>query len=209
MISMSYGTSKSSRKSWRWMKLDQIFTMRDIIHQFQPWQPIKFSTSSRGTEFKDILPWNISQMITKTVTINTRIVIGCAMKRDIPFWVWRKINGNWENNTIRVSQWRESHCRASASIRRKKSKTAGLWQSQSTIWVRSFEKYFSRWVDRENLIYVEWNSIKNRTQRRRKWSLEEKRSKIMNIVEPVENINKNPESFLEITPMPKDVPLLT
>ena len=44
------------------------------------------------------------------------------------------------------SQWRESHCRTDTSIRRKKSKRSGLWESQSgiwlgklTIWVRSLE----------------------------------------------------------------------
>ena len=40
----------------------------------------KFSSSSRSTEFKDIIPWNISQMITKTVSISTRIVKSYAMK---------------------------------------------------------------------------------------------------------------------------------
>ena len=35
-----------------------------------------FTSSSRSTEFKGIFPWNISQMITKTIPISTRIVIG-------------------------------------------------------------------------------------------------------------------------------------
>ena len=32
----------------------------------------------------------------------------------------------------------------------------------------------SRWVDQENLIYVRWNRIKNRAQRRKRWSIVEK-----------------------------------
>ena len=40
----------------------------------------KFTRSRRSTEFKDILPWNISQMIMKTVSISTRIVISYAVK---------------------------------------------------------------------------------------------------------------------------------
>ena len=36
---------------------------------------MKFTSSSRSTEFKDIFPWNISQMITKAVPISTRIII--------------------------------------------------------------------------------------------------------------------------------------
>ena len=44
--------------------------------------------TSIPTEPKDILPRNISQMITKTIPIRTRIVISDAMKRNIPLWVW-------------------------------------------------------------------------------------------------------------------------
>ena len=69
----------------------------------------KFTSSSRNTVFKDILPWNISQMVMKTIPISTRIVISYAMKRGILFWVYWKVNGNWDNNMIRISQWKESH----------------------------------------------------------------------------------------------------
>ena len=40
-----------------------------------------FTSISRSAKFKDILPWNISQMIIKTVPISTRIVISYAIKR--------------------------------------------------------------------------------------------------------------------------------
>ena len=42
-------------------------------------------------------------------------------------------------------------------------------------------KHISRWVDRENLIYVRGNSIKTLSE-----------------VKPIKNISKNPQSFLEI-----------
>ena len=45
------------------------------------------SRSSRSTEFKEILPWNITQMIAKTAPISTRIVISYAMKWVIPLGV--------------------------------------------------------------------------------------------------------------------------
>ena len=45
----------------------------------------KFTGSSRNTEFKDILPCNIPQMIMKTVSISTRIVISYAIKQGITF----------------------------------------------------------------------------------------------------------------------------
>ena len=57
-------------------------TMRDIYINSNLNSLSKF-TSSRSTEFKDILPWNISQMITKTIPISTRIVIRHAMKQGI------------------------------------------------------------------------------------------------------------------------------
>ena len=80
----------------------------------------KCTSSSRSTKFKDILPWNISQMIRKTFPISTRIVTSYAMKRGIPLTIWWKVNGNSDNNMIRISQWRESHCRTNTSIRSKK-----------------------------------------------------------------------------------------
>ena len=45
------------------VRLDLIFTMRDTYINSNLNPLIKFPSSSRSTEFKDILPWNISQMI--------------------------------------------------------------------------------------------------------------------------------------------------
>ena len=64
----------------------------------------KYTCCRRSTEFKDIFPWNISQIIMKTVSISMRIAIIYMMKQGIPFWVWWKVNGNWNNNMIRISQ---------------------------------------------------------------------------------------------------------
>ena len=47
----------------------------------------KFNISGRITEFKDILSWSISQMITKTIPISMRIVMSYAMKRGIPLGI--------------------------------------------------------------------------------------------------------------------------
>ena len=117
VISMSCG---SSRKPWSWVKLDLIFSMRDIYINLNLNPLIKFTSSSRSTKLKEILPWNISQMTTKTISINTRLVINYVMKRGIPLWIWWKVDGNWDNNMIRISQWRESHCRTNTSVRSKK-----------------------------------------------------------------------------------------
>ena len=45
----------------------------------------KFTSSSRSTEFKDILPWNISKMIANIIPVTTRIFISYAMKWGILF----------------------------------------------------------------------------------------------------------------------------
>ena len=70
------------------------------IHQFQPESLTKLTSRRRSTEFKDILPWNISQMIKKTIPISTRIVISYPTKWDIPLRIWWKVNGKWDNNMI-------------------------------------------------------------------------------------------------------------
>ena len=121
-----------------------ILSMRDIYINSN--LITKFISSSRSTAFKDILPWNIFQMIMKTVPITTRIVISNVMEWGIPLWIWWKVSGNSDKNMIKISQWRESHCRTNTSVRRNKSKRAGLWESLSgiqaeklTIWVRSLE----------------------------------------------------------------------
>ena len=125
-------------------------TFNEVIYINYKLNPLtKFTSSNRSTEFKDILPWNISQMITKTVPISTRVVISNAMKRSIQLWIWWKVNGNWDNNMIRISLWRESHCKTNTSVRRKKwiqkSRTMRIqvWDPSRkvTIWVRSFEIY--------------------------------------------------------------------
>ena len=118
VISLNYGNSRSNIKPWRWVRLDLLLTMRDIYINSNLNQLTKFT--SRGTEFKDVIPWNISQMIRKTIPISTRIILSYAMKWSILFWVWWKVNRNWKNNMVRTSQWKESHCKTNTSIRRNK-----------------------------------------------------------------------------------------
>ena len=121
VISMNYGSSTSSWKPRRWTRLDLIFSMRNIYINSNLNLLTKFTSHSRSTKLKDILQWNISP-------ISTRIVISYVMKWGILLWIWWKVDGNW-NNMIRISWWRESHCRTSTSIRGKKSKRAVLWES--------------------------------------------------------------------------------
>ena len=114
VISTNYGSSTSSWKPWRWVRLDLI--QWGIYTSIPTWT--KFTSSSRSARHKDIFPWNISQMITKVVPINRRIVISYMMKQGILFWIWQKVNWNRDNNMIRISQLRESYGRTNASIRK-------------------------------------------------------------------------------------------
>ena len=61
------------------MRLDLILTIRDIYIKSNLNPLTKFTSSSRSTKSNDILSSNISQMITKTILIKTRIVISYAM----------------------------------------------------------------------------------------------------------------------------------
>ena len=76
VISMNYGNGRSCWKPWRWVKFDFILMMRDIYSNSNLNPLTNFTSSRRSTEFKDILPWNIFQMITKTIPINTRTKTG-------------------------------------------------------------------------------------------------------------------------------------
>ena len=97
-ISMNYGSSEV------WPN-----TFGDAISINSNLNPItKFTSSSKSTEPKDILPLNISQMIMKTVPISMRTVLSYAMIQGIPLQIRWKANGNWGNNMIRISQWKET-----------------------------------------------------------------------------------------------------
>ena len=99
VISMCYNSSTNSWKPWRCTRCNLIFTVRDIYINFNL-EPLTWS--NRSTNFKDNFPWNISQMITKIIQINSRIAISCAMKSGTPFGVLMKVKGNLGKN-IRIS----------------------------------------------------------------------------------------------------------
>ena len=115
MISMNY----HSWKPWRWVKFDLMLTIKDIYINTNLNPLTKFTSSSRSSEFRNILQWNISKMITKTVPISTRMVLTYVMKPSIPLWIW------WKSVVTETTTWSEfsngeSHCRTNTSIRRNK-----------------------------------------------------------------------------------------
>ena len=58
VISMNYGSSTSTWKPWRWVRLDLTFSMRDIYINSKVNPLTKFTSSSRSTKFKNILKWS-------------------------------------------------------------------------------------------------------------------------------------------------------
>ena len=88
VISVNYDSSTSCWKPRRWVRFDLILTMSDMYINANVNPLTKLTSSSKSTEFIDIIPWNISQMITKTIPISTRIVISSAMNWAILFWFY-------------------------------------------------------------------------------------------------------------------------
>ena len=67
------------------------------MHQFQPNPLTKFTSSNGSTGYKDILPWNISQMITKDPPNQHENSHKLCGETGNPLWIWWKVNGNWNN----------------------------------------------------------------------------------------------------------------
>ena len=127
------------------IKFDLIFFMRDL-HINSNLNPLtKLTGSRKSTELKDIFPWNIFQMITKTIPIRTGIAISFAMKRASCY--------EFDGKSMETETWSEFSNGGKAIVEQilaleeiNKCKRAGLLESQSgirvgklTIWVRSFE----------------------------------------------------------------------
>ena len=74
---MSSGRSTNDWKSLGWMRLELIFPMRDIYINSILDSVTKINSSSRRTKFKDILPWNIYQIITNSVIISAKVEQDC------------------------------------------------------------------------------------------------------------------------------------
>ena len=159
------------------------------IHQSNLNPLTKFTSSSRKTEFKDILPWNISQMITKIVPISTRIVISYEMKRasrcqydgksmETEKTTWSEFpNGGKaiveqilaleernksESRTVRITIWDPSR-----KVNHKR--VHQIYPPDLSARQKHWQIGWSR-----KPVYVRWNGIKNCAQRRRLWLLEKK-----------------------------------
>ena len=123
MISINYGSSTSSWKPRRLVRLDLILMTSlqwGIYTSIPIWTHSQNSLAAAEALSLNISSHGTSLKLSKTVPISTWIVISYTLKRGILLWVWQKVRGNWYNNMIRISQCRKSHCRTNTSIRRNK-----------------------------------------------------------------------------------------
>ena len=127
------------------VRLHLILMMRGIYINSNLNPLTKLTSSSRSTEFKNILPWDISQMITKTIPNQHENSYKLCNEMGYPI-----VNGK-SMETETTTQWEFSNGGKAiveeilTSEEINKSRKAGLWESQSgirvgklTIWVRLF-----------------------------------------------------------------------
>ena len=148
VIYMNYCSSRSSWKPWWWVRLDLIFPMRYIYINSN--LNTEFTKSSRSTKFKLVLPRNVSQIITKNVSISTRIVISYAIKRDIPLRIWWKVIGNWYKTWSQVPDEWKVIVKQEVSEETKKKKTQKSRTMIITVW-DLFLFYFCNYFCLKNL----------------------------------------------------------
>ena len=108
MVSVNYGSSTRSWKPWRWMRLDLIFSMRDIYINSNP---------NLLAKFTGIHQHKNSHKLCDEI--------------DSSFWISWKVNGNWDNNIFRNFQWRQSHCRTNTSVKKEISPKEQNYENHS------------------------------------------------------------------------------
>ena len=112
-----------------------------------------FTGSCRNIQFKDIFPWYISQMITKTIPGSMRIVITMQWNGASCF---EFIGKPMETETTTWSEFGKAIIeQILVSKEINKSKRAGLWESQS-----GKGNFLSRKVNYLSNVVWDWRKIK-------------------------------------------------
>ena len=142
---MNYGSSNSCWKPWKLVRFDLILKVR-YMHINSNLNPLTRFTSSRSTEFKDILPWNISQIITKTTPVSK--FIGKSVETETT-------TSEYPNGGKAIVE------QILVSKEINKSKRAGLWESQSGILVGKFRSFQLGHI---SLLHTEQESQESWTQ---------------------------------------------
>ena len=136
VISMNYGSSTSSWKLWRWMRLDQIFSTRGIYFQPEPTHKITSSSRSRVERYPPME--NLSNDHKDRPNQHKMKLCYKAMR-------WSRTSRckfdrkSMETETTTWSEFPNGEKpiaeQTLASEERNKSKRAGLWELQSLTWV--------------------------------------------------------------------------
>ena len=107
----------------------------------------KFSNINRRTGFKDTLSWNITQMITSQYRSSQHKNRHEKWDQKLPpLLSLKKSQWKFRNNMIRISQWRESHCRKNTWVEKRSQKTRA---------VRVIIRYLSRKVNHHSKVVWE------------------------------------------------------
>ena len=89
-----FGQSYGAEWGLTWYLRWGIYTWKHWKHWQNPTAHAEAQSSKMSSHLK---------MITNTIPTSMRIVISCEIRSGNPFWVWRKDNGNWDNNMIKTS----------------------------------------------------------------------------------------------------------
>ena len=130
VTSTSYGSSTSSWKPWRWVKLDLIFRMRGYTHQFQtgPTHKTQYKQQKRQAKrYSSTEHLSNDHNDRPNQHENSHKLYD---EKGIAFPDWSGVNENRDNKMIRTAQRRESHGIKNTSDRINKSERARLWKSQ-------------------------------------------------------------------------------
>ena len=129
VISMNHSSSTSKWKPQRWVRFDLMLMMKDIYIVINSnLSPLTKFTSSRSTEFKENGTSPMEHLSNDHLEHHNQHENSHNLCIEIghPVLSLQEINGKSQNGTIRISQWRERHCRTNTSIRRNKSNRAGV-----------------------------------------------------------------------------------
>ena len=131
MISLSNGSITSTQKPCRWMRPSLILLIRIYTSIPTRTHPKNSVIAVDGFSIKNLLPYNISDIILKTIPISKRIIKPYSRKTRFSPWAKRKVDGNW--SFIRNFSMRGMPLQNNGL--RNQSKRTRLWASQTEIWL--------------------------------------------------------------------------
>ena len=87
--------------------------------------------------YTSIPTWNHSQ---NSLAAAEALTLSYAMKQGTLFWFFWKVNGNWDNNMIRISQWKEAIIKQKYDCKVKNILMVIIVPSQGFFWLSERER---------------------------------------------------------------------